>query len=63
MKIKIKTVIAPTGCGEYLTEGKEYKAFDNTRDGFWIEDDLGLMAYCKAEGCAHLNGGNWIIKE
>ena len=65
-----KIVIAPEGCHEYLTAGKEYNVL-----GMWDEWDLYLgykfkiiddnneNADCLENNCTHLNGGNWIIKK
>lgn len=58
-------VIAPVGCKSYLTAGKEYKITDIDRNGpvsFNIVDDLGSETFCLLEGCAHLYGKDWIIK-
>lgn len=64
---EIKTVIAPKGCEDYLTEGKEYKVTKQDKDkvnpGFNIVDDEGSSIFCVLKGCAHINGGNWIIKD
>lgn len=64
-----KTVIAPAGCSGYLTQGKEYEVSgiddleNNEETSFWITNDIGSNSYCLLNHCAHLNGGNWIIKE
>ena len=67
---KPKTVIAPKGCSINYTEGKEYEVI-----GFWNEyvdkyghcfniiDDTGEERCCLERKCAHINRGNWIIKE
>ena len=59
-------VIAPSGCCEYLTEGKEYEVFDveKNSDGifFNVKADIGIKSFCRIKNCSHLNGGNWIIK-
>ena len=68
---KPKTVIAPKGCYGDLTEGKEYEVIgfwdefseDEFGCGFNIIDDTGEERCCLERKCAHLNGGNWIIKE
>lgn len=54
-------VIAPRGCSEYLTEGKEYEAFDIYQDMFTITTDVGMKAKCLFKDCRHLSGGDWII--
>lgn len=54
-------VIAPKRCNEYLTDGKEYEAFDIYQDMFTITTDVGMKAKCLLKGCNHLNGGDWII--
>ncbi len=61
-------VIAPSGCEDYLTEGKEYEVFDvelykNHGYFFIIIDDDGDRLPCLFNDCRHLNGGNWIIKQ
>jgi hypothetical protein len=30
---------------------------------FTIKTDFNQVVMCLQNGCAHLNGGNWIIKE
>jgi len=68
MKLKNgMTVIAPDGCRENLTAGKEYVVYNVKKDYtflycFNIKDDFEKEAFCLLENCAHLNGGNWIIK-
>ena len=61
-------VIAPSGCESYLTEGKEYDVFDvipskTNKYCFSIFDDEGVDSFCCLINSAHLNGGNWIIKQ
>ena len=61
---ELKTVIAPVGCSMYLTESKEYEVINVINEhSFEIIDDFGCELKCHIEGCAHLNGGNWIIKK
>ena len=61
-------VIAPSGCCDNFTEGKEYPVFNANKSNpinkfnFNIVDDLGFEMYCLLNKCAHLNDGNWIIK-
>ena len=59
-------VIAPSGCCEYLTEGKEYLVVEvdvNFENHFHIISDKGIKSFCRIKNCRHLNGGNWIIKQ
>ena len=64
-----KVVVAPKGCREWLTEGKEYNVVKTglyARPGghsFEIMDDDGDMIGCIENGCSHINNRNWIIKE
>ena len=68
-KQPFKTVIAPKGCASYLTEGKEYRAYNVEKSEndlyvcFNIISDHNIKLFCVNNECAHLNGGNWIIKE
>lgn len=55
-------VIAPKGCSEYFTEGKEYWAFGIYQDMFTVINDIGNRVTCLFKGCGHLNGRDWIIK-
>lgn len=55
------TVIAPKGCSEYLTEGKEYEVINIYGNLFTIRAEYGLVT-CLFKGCGHLNGRDWIIK-
>ena len=59
-------VIAPSGCEDYLTEGKEYEVFDvaklNNNYTFNIVDDSGESIFSRLNDSTHLNDGNWIIK-
>lgn len=58
-------VIAPVGCKSYLAAGKEYKITSLDKNGLWsftVVDDLGRERFCLLEGCAHLDGKDWIIK-
>jgi lipopolysaccharide export LptBFGC system permease protein LptF len=68
MKIKNgMKVIAPIGCCDYLTEGKEYEVFDvaklNNNYTFNIVDDDGESIFSRLNDSTHLNDGNWIIKQ
>ncbi len=57
-------VIAPEGCEEYLTPGKEYEVillWGHT--AFKIKDDEGDIIHCRIKDCAHLNFKHWILKE
>ena len=61
-------VIAPSGCKSWLTEGKEYEVFDVrpsriSKYCFSIFDDGGVDLRCCLINSAHLNNGNWIIKQ
>lgn len=65
-----KIVIAPKGCDSYFTEGKEYQVvgfweyWDDTYGyGIILCDDYGDNIDCLQFCCAHLNGGDWIVKE
>lgn len=58
-------VIAPEGCENYLTEGKEYpiiKVWDGRTEGFDIIDDEGDVIGCSKETSSHLNFRDWILK-
>lgn len=55
------TVIAPKGCKEYLTEGKEYEVINIDGSLFTIRTEYGILI-CLFKGCSHLDGGDWIIK-
>ena len=62
-------VIAPSGCRDNLTEGKEYPVFNVKKSNpinkfnFNIIDDERKKRYCLLNYCGHLNDGNWIIKQ
>jgi len=65
-----KVVVAPEGCNEYLTAGKEYPVaeicdgYSETFGyGFAIINDYGEYTGANEISSAHLKGGNWIIKE
>lgn len=58
-------VIAPEGCEDYLTAGREYVVIDvskKEKDVFCVLADNGTKMYCLLQKCGHLNGKNWIIK-
>lgn len=62
-------VIAPSGCENYLTEGKEYEVFNvelshnkECEFNFNFIDDKRKSKYSILKGSAHLNGQDWIIK-
>lgn len=65
MKIKNgMKVIAPSGCASYLTAGKEYEVFGiNNSCEFYVISDTGQGVVVLLKGSAHLNGGDWIIKQ
>jgi len=66
METKKIIVIAPEGaskCSEYLTDGKEYEAYNVDEFSFRMIDDEGEKLYCSFKDSAHLNGNNWIIKK
>ena len=62
-------VIAPISVDSYLTEGKEYEVIraelitDERGYRFKIKDDVGDFINCLENGCLHINGLDWIIKE
>ena len=63
-------VIAPKGCREYLTAGKEYEVINVNDDYneeygvlFEIVSDIGDLAYCFEKNCGQLNGQDWILKQ
>lgn len=70
-KVELKdgmSVIAPKGCGIYVTAGKEYEVFnvEKTSKGryyFNIIDDTNDQAICLLNRCTYLNHKNWIIKQ
>ena len=63
-------VIAPEGEFNLVKGGKTYLAYDvkeskrnnHHRFSFYIKVK-GERHFCLSENCAHLNGGNWIIKD
>ena len=64
-----KVVVAPRGCGRFLTPGKEYTvteiwdSFDPDMGyGFMIISDRGHQFPCSELNCDYARG-NWIIKE
>ena len=56
-------VIAPKGCEEWLTEGKEYEVFNSEEGGFYTICDNGEKIYTAIKGSGHLRGKDWIIKD
>lgn len=65
-----KVVVAPEGCSSYFTAGKEYlviSIWDSSNNkfgyGFTLNNDSGYKVDCIENKCAHLNYGNWIVKE
>jgi hypothetical protein len=60
-------VIAPEGCRDYLTEGKEYEVrnitFGDFGTFFNITDNDGERLDCMLKDDGHLNYANWIIKQ
>ena len=61
-------VIAPEGCQNYLTAGKEYPVVDfweeeqpNLGYHFIIKSDFGNIK-CLEKKCSHLNDKDWILK-
>ena len=65
-----KVVVAPEGCPENFTEGKEYEVIrlwdkwdDRYGYGFIVKNDDGNECDCIENGCFYLNLLNWIIKE
>lgn len=59
---KGESVKAPATNCEYLTFDKIYAIKKVFVDGnFLIKDDTGKNIFCKATGCGHLNGMNWVL--
>jgi hypothetical protein len=60
-------VIAPIGCCDYLTEGKEYEVFNVVKEKnnytFNTVADIGESIFSRLNDSIHLNDGNWIIKQ
>jgi len=57
-------VIAPSGCEDYLTEGKEYLVVSvRNVEFFHVVSDNGKDVFSRLNNSSHLNGGNWIIKQ
>lgn len=57
-----KYVIAPEGCCSWLTPGRLYEIIDWPYENlFTIVSDSEIRCFCQIYGCAHLNGGNWIV--
>ena len=62
-KLKVgDVVIAPEGCEDYLTAGKEYPVIEVIEESFRALDDDGDEMYSNLKGSAHLKGKDWIIK-
>ena len=57
-----KFAIAPKKCWHYLTPGKKYPVLDIDMDYFTIYSDNGMRLFCRQKKCAHLYGGNWILR-
>lgn len=70
-KGKPTKVVAPSSHDGYITKDRCYTTsaiLDEDYDeisgwGFWILDDEGYEIFVAEIGCAHLNGGNWIVTE
>lgn len=65
-KLKVgDVVIAPEGCAECLTVGKEYEVVwvDIHSYAFRVVNDKGDKIYCRQIRCAFLNFKDWIIKQ
>lgn len=63
---KVKKVLAPEGCQDYLTAGRIYdvvKFWGVHGDLFTIIADNGLEAFCQLTKCLHLKRKDWIIIE
>ena len=61
------TVIAPKGCNDYLTAGKEYEVYNvrkskNFEYFFDIKNDAGSETYCSFKTCPHLKGKDWLTQ-
>lgn len=63
-KIKVKVAIAPKGCKDYIKPGKEYKFLreHSTNNKLFFIERKHQPLLCAYNGCAHLNGQNWKIK-
>ena len=47
-----------------VTGGKEYEVLRWDNDGgFYIISDTGFEIFCREKGCAHLDGGDWVLIE
>ena len=57
-----KFAIAPKQCWNYLPSGKKYEMYNIDMDYFEIYSDTGRRLLCKRKECAHLYGGNWILR-
>lgn len=44
-----------------LTPGKTYPIIMWEAEGFRVPNDRGRVSYCLPEGCAHLNGRDWLL--
>lgn len=69
MKQYYAVTFAP-GHESYITRGKRYPVTevseDSTRNhgrSFYLISDNGNTSYCLELGCAHLNGGSWVLVE
>ena len=64
MSLQIGSVVISPITTNYLTKGKECR-LENVGDktSFRTIADSGRNIFCLLEGCAHLNGGNWEIKQ
>jgi len=55
-------LIAPEGCEDNLTAGKEYEVLKVYTHTFKILSDLKSESICKIKNCPNLEGQDWIIK-
>lgn len=63
--MQVMAEIVPIAKHEYLTEGKWYDAewVLNGHKVFAFFDDQGDMVFCQPNNCAHLDGGDWQLRE
>jgi hypothetical protein len=54
-------IIAPKGCANYLTPGKEYKVREKLGTNFSVIDDDGDKILISEKQSTHLRGQDWII--